>query len=176
MRLTGLEFTALVSQYQGLVYTVCHQMVQDPETAQDLAQETFLAAWRSIDRCPAGYEKQWLVRIATNKARDHLKSAWNRRMSVPGDEVLALSGAPPEQLPEELVASADGAQWLRQLILQLKEPYHTPARLYFLEQHTVEETARLCGRPAKTVSAQLFRARRMLQKEIEERRAKDGTV
>ena len=91
MRLTGLEFTALVSQYQGLVYTVCHQMVQDPETAQDLAQETFLAAWRSIDRCPAGYEKQWLVRIATNKARDHLKSAWNRRMSVPGDEVLAFT-------------------------------------------------------------------------------------
>lgn len=97
-------------------------------------------------------------------------------MSIPGDEVLALSGAPPDQLPDELVAAEDGEQTLRQMILQLKEPYHTPARLYFLEQHTVEETARLCGRPAKTVSAQLFRARRLLQKQIEERRARDGTV
>lgn len=176
MRLTGIEFTALVAQYQGLVFTICNQMVQNPDTAQDLTQETFLSAWRSIDRCPAGYEKQWLARIAANKARDYLKSAWNRHMCIPGDEVLALSGAPPDQLPDELVAAADGEHTLQQLILQLKEPYHTPARLYFLEQHSVEETARLCGRPAKTVSAQLFRARRLLQKQIEERRARDGTV
>lgn len=176
MRLTGLEFTALVSKYQGLVYTICSQMVQDPDAAQDLAQETFLSAWRSIDRCPAGYEKQWLARIASNKARDYLKSAWNRHVSAPGDEILALSGAPPDQMPEELIVAADGEQTLRQMVLDLREPYHTPARLYFLEQHSVAETARLCGRPAKTVSAQLFRARKLLQQQIEERRERDGVV
>ena len=42
--LTTLEFNALVRQYQGLVYTVCHQLVPDEGDAQDLAQETFLAA------------------------------------------------------------------------------------------------------------------------------------
>lgn len=173
--MTGIEFTALVSQYQGLVYTICNQMVQNPDTAQDLTQETFLSAWRSIDRCPAGFEKQWLARIAANKARDHLKSAWARHVSAPGDEVLALSGAPPDQMPEELVATQDGENTLRKMILALREPYLTPAKLYFLEEHSVEETARLCGRPAKTVSAQLFRARKMLQKQIEERRARDGT-
>lgn len=173
--MTGIEFTALVSQYQGLVYTICNQMVQNPDTAQDLAQETFLSAWRSIDRCPAGFEKQWLARIAANKARDHLKSAWARHVSEPGDEILALSGAPPDQMPEELVSAQDGEGTLRDIILALKEPYHTPAKLYFLEEHSVDETARLCGRPAKTVSAQLFRARKMLQKQIEERRARDGT-
>ena len=49
--MTTLEFNALVRQYQGLVYTVCHQLVPDEGDAQDLAQETFLAAWRAIDRC-----------------------------------------------------------------------------------------------------------------------------
>ena len=63
--MTTLEFNALVRQYQGLVYTVCHQLVPDEGDAQDLAQETFLAAWRAIDRCPPGYEKQWLARIAS---------------------------------------------------------------------------------------------------------------
>ena len=174
--MTGLEFTALVTKYQGLVYTICSQMVQNPDLAQDLAQETFLAAWRSIDRCPPGCERQWLARIAANKAKDHLKSAWARHVSAPGDEVLALSGAPPDQMPEEQVLAQIGEQELQQLILQLREPYHTPARLYFLEQHTVEETARLCGRPPKTVSAQLFRARKMLQQQIKERRACDGIV
>lgn len=36
----------MVREYQGLVYTVCYQLVQDADTAQDLAQEAFLAAWR----------------------------------------------------------------------------------------------------------------------------------
>ena len=54
--LTTLEFSALVQKYQGLVYTVCHQLVPDAGDAQDLAQETFLSAWRAIDRCPPGYE------------------------------------------------------------------------------------------------------------------------
>ena len=173
--MTGIEFTALVAQYQGLVYTICNQMVQDPDLAQDLAQETFLSAWRSIDRCPVVFEKQWLARIAANKAKDHLKSAWARHVSAPGDDVLALSGAPPDQMPEEQLTAAAGEAALRKLILALKEPYHTPAKLYFLEQRSVEETAKLCGRPPKTVSAQLFRAKKLLQKQIEERRARDGT-
>ena len=56
--LTTLEFSAMVQQYQSLVYTVCHQLVPDVGDAQDLTQETFLAAWRAIDRCPPGFEKQ----------------------------------------------------------------------------------------------------------------------
>lgn len=85
----------MVQKYQALVYTVCHQLVPDVQEAQDLTQETFLAAWRAIDRCPPGFEKQWLARIVANKAKDYLRSAWVRKMNTPGDEVLALEGAPP---------------------------------------------------------------------------------
>ena len=77
--MTTLEFSAMVQKYQSLVYTVCHQLVPDAGDAQDLTQETFLAAWRAIDRCPSGFEKQWLARIAANKAKDYLRSAWVRR-------------------------------------------------------------------------------------------------
>lgn len=83
----------MVQKYQALVYTVCHQLVPDVQEAQDLTQETFLAAWRAIDRCPPGFEKQWLARIAANKAKDYLRSAWVRKMNTPGDEVLALEAA-----------------------------------------------------------------------------------
>ncbi len=174
--MTTAEFTALVQQYQGLVYTVCNQMVRDPSVAEDLTQDTFLSAWRSIDRCPEGYEKQWLARIAANKARDHLKSAWNRKVDSPGDDILSLSGAPPDEQPEELTLQKDGENYLTELILALREPYLTPAKLYFLGEHTVDETARICGRPPKTVSAQLFRAKKMLQQQIQERRVQDGAV
>ena len=134
--MTTLEFSAMVQKYQSLVYTVCHQLVPDAGDAQDLTQETFLAAWRAIDRCPPGFEKQWLARIASNKAKDYLRSAWVRRVNTPGDDVLALEGAPPGTQPE---------------------------------QHTMAEAAQLCGRPPKTVEAQIYRAKKMLAQQILQR-------
>ena len=164
--MTTLEFSALVQKYQGLVYTVCHQLVPDEGDAQDLAQETFLAAWRAMDRCPPGYEKQWLAR-----------SAWVRRVNTPGDEVLALEGAPPGSDPEQRVLDALSEETLTQMILNLREPYKTPCRLMLLEQHTAAEAARLCGRPQKTVEAQIYRAKKMLAEKIrQERRSEDGIV
>ena len=116
--MNALEFDRLVQKYQSLVYTICRQLVADEGYAQDLTQETFLSAWRSMDRCPAGYEKQWLARIASNKAKDYLRSAWARRVNTPGDDVLALEGAPPNNeknceklsalLPKAEVVCADG--------------------------------------------------------------------
>lgn len=177
--LTTLEFSAMVQQYQSLVYTVCHQLVPDVEDAQDLTQETFLAAWRAIDRCPPGFEKQWLARIAANKAKDYLRSAWVRRVNTPGDEVLALEGAPPGLEPEQQVLDTLGAEELTRMILDLREPYKTPCRLVLLEQHTMAQAARLCGRPEKTVSAQIYRAKKMLAQKIREQqegRSGNGSV
>ena len=164
--MTTLEFSKMVQQYQALVYTVCHQLVPDVEEAQDLTQETFLAAWRAIDRCPPGYEKQWLARIAANKAKDYLRSAWMRRVNTPGDEVLALEGAPPDCQPEQQVLDALGEEELTRMILDLREPYKTPCRLVLLEQCTMARAAQLCGRPPKTVEAQVYRGKKMLAKQI----------
>ena len=172
----------MVQKYQALVYPVCHQLVPDAGDAQDLTQETFLAAWRAIDRCPPGYEKQWLARIASNKAKDYLRSAWVRRVNTPGDEVLALEGAPPGSQPEQQVLDTLGEEELTQMILDLREPYKTPCRLVLLEQHTAAQAAQLCGRPPKTVEAQVYRGKKMLaqqilaQRENDERRSVHGAV
>ncbi len=50
--MTEQAFEAVVRQYERLVYTVCRQMVHDHHLAQDLTQETFLAAWLHADDCP----------------------------------------------------------------------------------------------------------------------------
>ena len=66
---------------------------------------------------------------------------------------------------------------LTQMSLNLREPYKTPCRLMLLEQHTAAEAARLCGRPQKTVEAQIYRAKKMLAEMIrQERRSEDGIV
>ncbi|MEG1476119.1 MAG: RNA polymerase sigma factor, partial [Oscillospiraceae bacterium] len=65
----------LCEKYERLVYTICYQFTKNHSTAEDLTQETFISAFSHIDTCPKGAEKPWLARIATNKAKDYLKSA-----------------------------------------------------------------------------------------------------
>ena len=171
--MTNAEFSKLVGQYQALVYTVCYQLGQDHQTAQDLAQETFLAAYTHMDACPPEHYKPWLARIAANKAKDHLKSAWCRKVGLPGEDAMPETprpGAPPgPQSPEQAAVDRDEAAAIADLVRGLRQPYGPVARMYFLEERTVDEIASALGRPVKTVHTQLYRARQMLQRQIQER-------
>ena len=183
--LTNEDFSALMRQYQRLVYSVCLQFVKDPHTAEDLTQDTFVSAFTGIDKCdPAAY-KQWLVRVAANKCKDHLKSAWVRRVGplytendddapLPRGKPPDLAGRPvggaPPPDPADALADAAGETEVRELIVNLRQPYGPVARLYFLEEKTVADIAAALGRPAPTVQNQLWRAKAILRQQINERR------
>ena len=172
-RLNNEEFASLMRQYQRLVYTVCYQFVHDPHTAEDLTQDTFLSAWNAIDRCDPAYYKQWLVRVAANKCKDHLKSAWVRRVQAQQDDLLPEprgAPAPDTQNPEQALIARDEAAALREMIRTLREPYGSVAAMYLLDRRPVAEIARALGRPEKTVQNQVFRAKAILRQQILERR------
>ena len=174
--LTNGEFTELMQQYQRLIYTVCLQFVHEPHTAEDLTQDTFLSAFSAIDRCEPQYYKQWLVRVAANKCKDHLKSAWVRKVDAPGDDALPEPrGAPGSDAddPAQSVADRAGAAELETLVRGLREPYGRIAVLYFLEHRETAEIAKLVGRPPATVNSQLWRAKLLLRQQITERRQKE---
>ena len=174
--LTNEEFTGLMQQYQRLIYTVCLQFVHDPHTAEDLTQDTFLSAFSAIDRCEPQYYKQWLVRVAANKCKDQLKSAWVRRVEAPGDDAMPEPrGAPGTDAddPAESVLARAGAAELEQLVRTLREPYGKIAVMYFLEHKESAEIARLVGRPPATVNSQLWRAKLLLRQQILERRQRE---
>ena len=158
-------FTELVLQYERLVYTVCFQLVRDAAAAEDLTQDTFLSAYIHREGIPEGYERQWLSRIAANKARDHLQSAWNRRTVLQGEEELFPRGLAPPAEEEALRRSA--MEDVQGALGKLKEPYQQVCRLCLLEERTPEEAALALGRPVKTVYTQLSRGKRLLREALE---------
>ncbi|WP_298033362.1 RNA polymerase sigma factor [uncultured Dysosmobacter sp.] len=164
--MTKEAFSLLVEQYEHLVYTICFQLVRDAAAAEDLTQETFLSAYLHRDAIPTGYERQWLGRIAANKAKDHLQSAWSRRAVLPGDEALAAGLSPPA---EELALSGLGEADIRAAIEALREPYRPVCRLCLLEERSPEEAALALGRPVKTIHTQLARGKRLLRERLEGR-------
>ena len=162
--MTKEQFSALVPQFERLVYTVCFQLVREPAAAEDLTQETFLSAYIHRESMPEGYERQWLSRIAANKAKDHLQSAWNRRTVLPGEEELARGLAPPA---EEAVLRRSAMEEMQAALRELKEPYQQVCRLCLLEERSPEEAALALGRPVKTVYTQLSRGKKLLREALE---------
>ena len=161
--MTRDQFSELVHQYERLVYTVCFQFVRDGPAAEDLTQETFLAAYLHRASMLRGYERQWLTRIAANKAKDYLQSAWNRRAVLPGDEGIPPGLAPPA---EEVALERAGAEDIRAAIEGLGEPYRPVCSLCLLEEKSPEEAALALGRPVKTIHTQLSRGKRLLRERL----------
>lgn len=170
------QFSQMVTQYERLVYTVCFQLVRDAQLAEDLAQETFLSAWIHRDDCPPDSYKPWLARIAANKAKDHLKSAYRRRVQPDDGQTGPMAFmADARAGPEDIALTRDEAARARDAILALREPYHQVAVRHFLQGQPVEEIARALGRPPKTVHTQLYRAKQMLQTSLKEGGTRHGT-
>ena len=162
-----------------LVYTVCFAVCPQQPHRRGSAQDTFLSAWSSIDRCGAQYYKQWLVRVAANKCKDHLKSSWARRVEAQSDETMpeprgtpppgsGLQSAEPDP-QDEFMRQTDAAE-LETMVRTLREPYGRAAAMYLLDGLPVAAIAQKLGRPAPTVQNQLFRAKAILRKQIMERR------
>ena len=73
------SFNLLVEHYQAQVYNLALRMISDAAAAEDITQETFFSAYRRLSSYKPGNFRAWLMRIAANGCRDHLRSARVRR-------------------------------------------------------------------------------------------------
>ncbi|MGL4790108.1 MAG: RNA polymerase sigma factor [Anaerotignaceae bacterium] len=161
------DFKEIVTAYEKLIFTVCYQLVNNYEDARNLTQDTFISAFTHIDSCHMESIKPWLCRIATNKAKDYLKSAYNNRVQLL-DEDSQLDVPTRDNQPEDIYLISEGESFIKKHILALKEPYHKVSVMYFLEEKTIWEIATVLKRPEKTVRTQLTRAKNILKEIISE--------
>ena len=164
--MTSEKYKLIIQQYEKLVFNICLQLVRDYHEAQNLTQDTFISAYNSIDRCPEENLKPWLARIATNKAKDYLKSAYARKVDL--KEEYEENLLTTDCSPEKIYIAKEGEETIKRKIESLKEPYLKVSVMYFIEEKTVDEIAKVLDRPKKTVQTQLLRAKTILQKVLKE--------
>lgn len=69
-------WVALVGEHQGAIFRLAYLILGDPDEAEDVAQETFIRAFRSLERFDEDRSlKPWLLRIASNLSRNQLRSS-----------------------------------------------------------------------------------------------------
>lgn len=165
-------FQHLLTAYEKLVYSICFRAVGNQFDAEDLTQDTFLAAYRNLPTFDRTYEKAWICKIASNKCLDFLKSA--KRRIQPAEEEVFLRIEDTGKTPEQQYLEAEAEDHTYQLCDRLKEPYRTVALCHFCEGRSVAEIAQESGKNHKTVQTQIYRARGMLKKIIKEEQAGCG--
>ena len=159
------EFVRLVLTYEKLIFTVCYRLIDDYFDAEDLAQDTFLSAYKHMSEFDGKNEKAWLVKIATNKCLDYLKN--KQRLSIPTSE-SALSLYPSSQDIDGQYENKEVSEMLESACRKLKEPYNEIAYEYYCVRKSAAQIARERSLKVKTVQMQIYRAREKLRKELSE--------
>lgn len=170
----------LVRQYQGVVYRVCLSVLNDPSDAQDAAQETFIAALRSLNgfRGDAAFNT-WLYAIAINVCRRQLKRRTRSRALHTTLKLAQPVFSDPVPDPEQTVIRSEVAHTLQQAVSALDEKHRLPVILRYYHELPVSEIAQILNISEGTVHSRLFNAREQMRGQMKVRdslfKVKKGT-
>ena len=169
--LSGNEraFARLVERYLPSVYAYAVRFAGQND-AEDIAQETFLKAWKNIERYSSTNArfKTWLMRIARNTSIDYLRKRKSIPFSAFGDAGDSIVDDIPDEaaLPEEIASAAYDARSVQQALETLSPAYREVITLYYDGDLTLEETAHILVVPINTVKSRFRRALAALRKEL----------
>ena len=166
-------FDLLVKKYQSRIVSLANRMVKDSATAEDIAQETFIKAYRALPnfRQDSAFYT-WLYRIGINTAKNHLSSR-HRTPSSHNEEFDEASQMGRPQLqeqatPERQLMAEDLKKVIDQSLAELPEELKVAFLLRELEGLSYEDISHIMECPIGTVRSRIFRARESISKRIEE--------
>ena len=160
-------FTALVERYQSLVCAVSYSATGDQALSEDVAQDTFVAAWRGLNelREPSKF-RAWLCGIARNLSRNALRRVGRE---VPGDVEVqaALHGIEStSQSPLDDALEKESEQLVWAALACIPETYREPLVLFYREDKSTKQVAEVLGLSENAVQQRLSRGRQHLKQGV----------
>ncbi len=154
----------LVHRYRGPVVLVAEQVVGSKELAQDIAQEAFLLAFRSLRqlREPERFS-HWLYTIARNRARRVIQQ-YARVTNREDIEKLETPDVNPEACPVRMLLHAERQADVQNALLNLPEGMRLVMSLFYIEQWTAQQIAEFLGHPLTTIHWRLHSGRKQMRR------------
>jgi RNA polymerase sigma-70 factor (ECF subfamily) len=167
------EFARLVEEYSPLIYRLGLKMLNNPQDAEDILQETFIKAYKHIGKFDGRSSiSTWLYRIATNEA---LMSFRKKRPETVSFDVPSTYETEPQEplqivdwccLPEEEFLTAEGRMRLDEAAEQLPDSLRVVFVLRDIEGLSTRETAEVLDISEMAVKTRLSRARLRLREDL----------
>ncbi len=155
-------FEAIVNQHAQQVYNLALRLVQNPQEAEDIAQESFVRAWRALPTFRADAQfGTWLYRIVTNLCYNRLPRLKQELRAVAADEQDALRDTAVSV--ENTLLNEEMRMELHQAIKNLSDSHRLLITLRHLQGMSYDEIAQVTEMPLGSVKTGIFRARRQLR-------------
>ena len=145
------EVGKLYDTYAQDVYRLALSYLRNTQDAEDVCHGVFLTLVEKDIALFPGKEKAWLLKVAANACKNHLKSFWKLNR---------------EELDDRMVFADDGDRDLWAIVGTLPPKYRAVIHLYYYEGYPQDEIARILGITRTAVQTRMQRARNLLEKEL----------
>ncbi|HEV3456373.1 MAG TPA: sigma-70 family RNA polymerase sigma factor [Thermoanaerobaculia bacterium] len=168
LRGSEAAFRELVVRFERPVYALILRMVREPETAEDLAQEVFVKAFRRLSSYdPRRKFASWLFKVAHNATIDHLRRSELETVPLAaereeGGGLMAVLADTATESPAAAAERRDMARALERAIAGLRPEYREAVLLRYVEGLAYQEICEVLTLPIGTVKTNLHRARKEL--------------
>jgi len=167
------EYARLVETYYEMIYNLAFRMLNDPQDAEDILQETFLKAYRHLK----GFDGRsslstWLYRIATNEALMYLRRRRMETVSIDESKETETGEQEPLQiidwccLPEEELVSAEAQAHLDEAVTRLSPNLRVVFVLRDIQGLSTREVGEVLNLTETAVKTRLSRARLQLREDL----------
>lgn len=152
-------FTQIVETYQNPVYNMCYRMLNNPQAAEDAAQETFWRAYKNLHR----YDRKrsfatWLLSIAAHYCIDQQRR--KRLPSIDLNEIIELTAEDPAPIPESAIVQNEFSEEVQRQMVALSEADRAVLILRYWYEMSENEISKTLNISKSAVKSRLHRARK----------------
>ena len=153
-------FEGIVRRWQSRLVGLAWRFCRDRGAAEDMAQEAFLKAYRSLASFRGDSTfSTWLTAIALNSYRSRLRAEGPPLVGLDSARAFGIEAGVQRELEEH-----ERAEAVRRAVLTLPARYREPIVLFYLQERDLAETARVLGLAEGTLKSRLYRGRELLKR------------
>ncbi len=155
-------FAVLVNRYKDMVFTLSLKMLKDREEAEEVAQDTFLKLFKSLSKFNRESKfSTWIYKVAFNTCLDRLKK--NKRLQpVSGLDEFTEQEAISLMNVLDSIEEKERTQMIQDCLQELPGEDNFLLTLYYFEEQSLEEIAKIIGITPNNVKIRLYRNRKKL--------------
>ncbi len=168
------DFSTIVAEHQDMVLNTCYRFVLNREDAEDIAQEVFLEAYRSLERFRQESKlSTWIYRIAVTKSLDHLRKKKRKKRFSSLKRIIGVNDPveeitlPSQETPADVLAGNERTDILQSALDSLPENQKTAFLLSKYDGYSNQEIAEVLETTVSAVESLVHRAKKNLQKKLE---------
>lgn len=162
-------FAVLVDRYKDLVYTLALRMMKHKEEAEEAAQDTFIKVYKSLSKFKGDSKfSTWIYRVAYNTCLDRLKKNKRQQYTVAINEYTEHQVKTLDNALDQIEAK-EREQAIQDCLALLPSEDSFLLTLYYFEELSLDEIAKIVGLKPNNVKVKLFRCRKKLATILKEK-------